>query len=93
MPIEALLPEGCVPRRGPPPVSDRRAFVSGWIARCPNGIAGGEIRIEGLEATRTDVLVRYLLAPGGAVKSHRLTPDAPAFVPPLPRGPAALLLD
>ncbi len=74
-------------------MSDGRAFVSGWIARCADGIAGAEIRIQGLEATRTDVLVRRLRAPGGAVQSDRLTPDTPAFAPPPPRGAAAILLD
>ena len=55
MAIDAILPEGCEPRRGPVPVFDGRAFVSGWITTCKAGLAGGEIVIEGLERTRTDV--------------------------------------
>ena len=85
MPINAVLPEGCEPRRGPAPDFDGRAFVSGWIASCKTGLAGGEIRIEGLESTRTDVLVRYTQEGEAAPQLMRLTASTPAFV-----GPAAM---
>ena len=81
MEIDAVLPEGCTPRRGPAPAFDGRAFLSGWIATCERGIAGGEIRIEGLERTRTDVLVRYSLG-GASPTATRLTAAAPAFTVP-----------
>ncbi len=90
MPIDAVLPEGCTPRRGPAPSFDGRAFVTGWIAACPGGLAGGEVRIEGLERTRTDVLVRF--TPGGdaASKAMRLTAASPAFVLPETQGPLSV---
>ena len=82
MAIDAVLPEGCAPRRGPAPVFDGRAFVVGWIATCKAGLAGGEIVIEGLERTRTDVLVRYTLEGEASPQAMRLTAATPAFVVP-----------
>jgi hypothetical protein len=72
MAIDAVLPEGCEPRRGPAPVFDGRAFVAGWITTCKAGLAGGEIVIEGLERTRTDVLVRYTLDGEASPQTMRL---------------------
>ena len=86
MAIEAVLPETCKPRRGPAPVFDGRAFLSGWIAVCKDGLAGGEIRIEGLESTRTDVLVRYTREGDTGAKVMRLTAASPAFVVPEVQG-------
>lgn len=85
MPIEAVLPEDCTPRRGPVPVFDGRAFVASWLASCAGGIGGGTISVEGLQDTQTDVLVRYTLSSGSAPQTRRLTPDAAAFVVPPPR--------
>ena len=90
MPIDAVLPEGCDPRRGPAPTFDGRAFLSGWIAACPGGLAGGEIRIEGLEATRTDVLVRYDLGAGQPPTATRVTAASPAFTVPEAQGALAV---
>jgi hydrogenase/urease accessory protein HupE len=90
MPIVARLPGACAPREGDAGVFDGRAFVTGWVATCEDGLAGGEIRIEGLEATQTDVLVRYALDPEGRPQAERLTPQRPAFVIPPPRGTLAL---
>jgi hydrogenase/urease accessory protein HupE len=85
MPIVAVLPVGCDVRRPPEPRFDGTAFVVAWAATCPGGIEGGEIRIDGLERTETDVLVRYELAPGEA-ESQRLTPVRTGFVVPEPQG-------
>jgi hypothetical protein len=86
MEIDAVLPEGCAPRRGPPPTFDGRAYLAGWIAACDGGLSGGEIRIEGLERTRTDVLVRYALDGGAAAQAMRLTAASPGFVIPGQQG-------
>lgn len=85
MPLTVRLPETC---DGSPPASptfDGRAWISGWIATCPGGLAGGEIRIEGLEKTATDALVRFELEPGEA-QVHRLTSDATSFTVPARAG-------
>ncbi|MCE8537877.1 HupE/UreJ family protein [Ruegeria pomeroyi] len=82
MDIDAVLPEGCSPRRGSQPDFDGRAFLEGWVAHCADGIGGGEIRIEGLERSRTDVLVRYATSPEAAPQAMRLTAATPAFIVP-----------
>jgi hydrogenase/urease accessory protein HupE len=73
------LPAGCtnvVPARGAM-VND--AFTERWTVRCAGGLTGGTIRIAGLAATTTDVLVR-LERLDGSVQITRLTPSAPSFV-------------
>ncbi|MTI01897.1 HupE/UreJ family protein [Roseibium sp. RKSG952] len=60
MAIDAVLPEGCTPARGPDPISDSRAWVSSWVVECRADIAGQPIKIEGLETQQNDVLVRLL---------------------------------
>lgn len=89
MPIDAILPDSCTPQRGPDPTFDGRAFVTGWVAECREGLGSGTVAIEGLEATRTDVLVRYTHGAEATPQTQRLTPDAPAFTVPPPRGPLA----
>jgi hydrogenase/urease accessory protein HupE len=82
MPITARLPEGCAPQRPEAePRFDGRAFVTHWIATCPDGISGGEIVIEGLEQTRTDTLIR-VTTQDGAASAARVDADDPVFVVP-----------
>lgn len=85
MPIEVRLPDACDPPSGPSPSSDGQGWVSAWAATCPGGLAGGVIRIDGLERTQTDVLVRVVTA-DGQVLSERLVPDRTAFVVPADPG-------
>jgi len=90
LPLEATLPDSCEPRRGPAPAFDGRAFATRWLTSCKGGLGGGTIRIEGLESTRTDILVRYSLEVGGVPQLRRLTATDPSFVVPAPRGKAAI---
>jgi len=90
MAIEAVLPEGCEPRRGPAPAFDGRGFATTWLASCKGGLGSGTILIEGLEHTNTDVLVRYMLDSGGAPQVRRLTSAGPSFVIPAPQGAGAV---
>jgi len=53
-----------------------------WRTHCPGGLAGGEIAIQGLAGTITEVLVRLLPLEGTAVDA-RLTPEAPSFLVPV----------
>lgn len=89
MAIDAVLPETCAPRRGPAPAFDGNGFSAVWIARCPAGLGGGAIAIEGLAATRTDVLVRWQTAREAAPQAHRLVPSEASFVLPEPQGVVA----
>ncbi|MBY6006138.1 HupE/UreJ family protein [Salipiger bermudensis] len=90
MPLTVRLPESCSGAPAAAPVFDGRAWVSGWIASCPEGLAGGTIRIEGLEATATDTLVRYELTPG-QTRMQRLTAAATAFEVPAQAGTVEIL--
>jgi hydrogenase/urease accessory protein HupE len=54
------------------------AMLDQFLARCPGGLAGREVTIDGLSGTFTDVVVRVELA-DGAVQAARLTPDQPSF--------------
>ena len=78
MPIDVVLPKHCEPRTGPEPVSDGRGWVSRWAARCPGGLGGGVILIDGLENTRTDTLLRYT-SDAGTPRTHRFTAHAPSY--------------
>jgi hydrogenase/urease accessory protein HupE len=81
MRLDLELPESCSPRRPPPPRFDGRAWISTFGSECVDGLSGGRITIHGLEATRTDVLVRHSI-PGGKTLTQRLTPDRIEMVVP-----------
>src|SRR3954471_9803083 len=55
------------------------AFTERWSVKRAGGLTGGAIRIAGLTATMTDVLVR-LERFDGSVQVRRLTPSAPSFI-------------
>ena len=90
MPLEARLPETCEYEVPPAPTFDGRAWISGWVATCPEGLVGGEIAIPGLERTRTETLVRYELKPG-ETRVERLTPSDTAFLVPPEAGSLDIL--
>ena len=87
MAIDARLPETCDPFQGPKAQSDGSAWVSAWVAECPDGLTGGTITIEGLGAQTTDVLVRYEVE-SGQPRSERLTTERTSFT--IPEDPGAL---
>ncbi len=77
--IEPRLPERCRPASPRSALASEGAVSERWSVRCPGGLGGGTIAIEGLAATLTDVLVR-LESPDGSARVARLTPREPAFV-------------
>jgi hydrogenase/urease accessory protein HupE len=81
MAIAVRLPEGCDPRSEGQLSWDGSAYYSRWTAKCAGGLEGGELAIDGLESTSTDVLVRYDFA-DGVTGTHRLTPTATSFIIP-----------
>jgi len=81
MPISVRLPEQCDPRTEGQLTWDGTAFYSRWTTTCTNGLEGGELQIEGLEKTSTDVLIRYDFA-NGVTGTQRLTPTNTSFVVP-----------
>ena len=54
------------------------AYLERWRSRCSGGLIGQDIIIEGLPATRTDVLARVSRA-DGTTQTARLTPSRPTF--------------
>lgn len=85
MPMSPLLPKNCATDPAPAAQFDGRGWGMAYLASCPGGLAGGVIRIEGLERTRTDVLVRYEPAEGQAVTRRLTARDRDFVVPEDPR--------
>jgi hydrogenase/urease accessory protein HupE len=73
------LPEDCRPVTAPQGSFVGNAFTERWSIRRSGGLTGGTIRVLGLDATMTDVLVR-LQRLDGREQVIRLTPDRPSFV-------------
>lgn len=78
MEIDARLPDQCRPERGPDPRFDGRAWVAEWLTICADPLPGSTLVIEGLEDTRTDVLIR-IATPEGAVLTSRVTAADPVL--------------
>lgn len=76
--IEARLPERCAALTPRSRLVSESAVSERWRVRCPGGLVGGTIAIDGLAGTLTDVLVR-VEALDGSTRIARLTPRAPAF--------------
>lgn len=81
MAISARLPDHCDPRTPGQSRWDGIAHVTRWTAKCPGGLEGGLIHIEGLDRTTTDVLVRFDFADGES-QAHRLVASDPSFTVP-----------
>jgi hydrogenase/urease accessory protein HupE len=81
MPITAALPERCDTPAPGHLTWDGTAYVARWTATCPGGLEGGVIRIDGLDRTATDVLVRFDFADGTG-QAHRLTASDISFTVP-----------
>ena len=73
------LPESCSNLTQPRGVFAANAYTERWNVRCAGGLSGGTIRIAGLSATLTYVLVR-LERLEGSTEVTRLTPALSSFV-------------
>lgn len=75
--LHARLPDKCegAPTQG---TFAGGAFVERWRANCPGGLVGRTIYIDGLSATRTDVLARIEWQ-DGTTQAARLTPENTEF--------------
>jgi hydrogenase/urease accessory protein HupE len=72
------LPEQCSEAQPARTERTGNAILERLVVRCPGGLAGQQVSIEGLAGTFTDVVIRVALA-DGAVQATRLTPDQPYF--------------
>jgi hydrogenase/urease accessory protein HupE len=77
--LDVRLPGSCANLSEPRGSFAANSFTQRWSFCCPSGLAGETIRIDGLSATVTDVLVRLERADGTS-QVTRLRPDAPSFV-------------
>jgi hypothetical protein len=76
--LHLRLPEPCA-ETAPHRASVVEAmYVERWSVRCPGGLAGREVAIDGLASTLTDVLVRVAHA-DGRTQTLRVAPSRPAF--------------
>ena len=66
------------------------AYIERWRAVCDGGLEDGTIAIDGLAATRTDVLARVAYS-SGRTQTVRLTPSQPEFKVMGTAGPAAVV--
>jgi len=79
--LHVLLPDGCRQTLEPAAQAVGRETQERWQVRCEGGFAGKPIEIQGLEATRIDVLAR--LEPiSGESQTARLTPSDPVWAVP-----------
>jgi hydrogenase/urease accessory protein HupE len=73
------LPPRCVNATEPRSSMINAAYSERWAIKCIGGLTGGTVRIAGLSATSSDVLVR-LERLDGTTQVTRLTPAAASFV-------------
>lgn len=77
--LKPVLPDACTERMPPSSMRAGGAMITRWSISCPQGIDAGRIRIDGLEDTSTDVLVR-IVRQDGVTQMVRLTADETGFV-------------
>ena len=77
--LKPVLPESCTERTPPSAMATGGAMITRWSVSCAGGIAHGHIRIDGLENTMTDVLVR-IVHQDGMTQMVRVTPSETGFV-------------
>lgn len=66
------------------------AYIERWRTRCDETLTGSRISIDGLAATRTDVLARVQRADGTS-QTVRVTPRSPAFTVSAAAGPGEVM--
>lgn len=88
MPIVPRVEGACRFEQQPAPAFDGRGWSARWLMDCDRGLQGAKVWIDGLDRTRTDVLVRYEIEPGGPGNAWRLLPSAPSFL--VPKDPGAM---
>jgi hydrogenase/urease accessory protein HupE len=77
-PLTARLPEQCESVGVPRAEENARALVHLWSVRCPGGLDGKSLTVDGLAIVSTEALVRIERA-GGSSQVSLLTPDEPVL--------------
>lgn len=76
--LNPVLPDSCTERIPPSSMKSGSAMITRWSLTCATGIYKKQIRIDGLENTMTDVLVR-IVHQDGVTQMVRLTPSETGF--------------
>jgi hydrogenase/urease accessory protein HupE len=76
--LNPVLPDSCAERIPPSSMKSGGAMITRWSLTCATGIYNEQIRIDGLENTMTDVLVR-VVHQDGVTQMVRLTPSETGF--------------
>jgi len=76
--LNPVLPNSCIERTPPGSMKSAGAMITRWSLTCAGGIYQKQIRIDGLENTMTDVLVR-VVHQDGATQMVRLTASETGF--------------
>lgn len=79
--LNVIQPRSCSNVSEPRSTLVDGAVIERWRVRCSDGLVGQTLAVENLSRTLTDAIVRFEPL-GGAPKTLRLTPDAPAIVIP-----------
>ncbi|HKE07111.1 MAG TPA: HupE/UreJ family protein [Candidatus Acidoferrum sp.] len=77
--LDVELPQECSNRTQPHGVFSGGAYSQQWSVQCDGGLPGKTIRIQGLTATLTDVLVRIERL-DGSTQVARLTSSSPSLL-------------
>lgn len=86
--LRPVLPPECSGLAPPRPRADETSLVLRWTVDCGEaGLAGRRVAVEGMEESRTSVVLRARLASGEVVQAL-LRPGAPALV--IPERPSRL---
>ncbi|MBK0399045.1 HupE/UreJ family protein [Limibaculum sp. M0105] len=80
LPIEVVLPRGCQDATPRIVTRDTAARATRWSIRCDAGLADEGVRLEGLDRTLVETIVRYERE-DGATQTARLFEGATSFVP------------
>jgi len=73
------LPDNCVTVGSPATYIIDNAYTERATFKCDGGLFGGQVRIDGLSSTLTDVLAR-VERQDGSTQIARLTPSRPTFI-------------
>jgi hydrogenase/urease accessory protein HupE len=77
--IYVELPERCIITKELRATMFNSSLTERWSVKCSGRLSGETIRIEGLSATMTDVLVRFENL-DGSIQTARMTPSSPSFI-------------
>jgi hydrogenase/urease accessory protein HupE len=77
--LDVALPEHCTERAPRVSVNDGAAHVQRWSVECKSGLSGQEVRIDGLDQTLIETIVRFVKIDGSS-QTARLMAGTDTFL-------------